>query len=115
MPPKNMISVTRNSHIPSDAEFFCWVMSAKWCRSAGLCSVVAALVCNRDLRFLDVFVVVGFEVHHRCLVEIECGRRRRSHPLEPSSTPWIVRSRLPVSHRPHEIDERQNISHAENR
>src|SRR5512138_3771306 len=100
MPPKNMISVTRNSHIPSDAEFFCWVMSAKWCRSAGLCSVVAALVCNRDLRFLDVLVVVSFEIHHRCFVEIEGGRRRRRHPLQAGCTPGIIRSRLAVSHRP---------------
>jgi len=36
IPPKNMISVTRNTHIPSSEASSCWSMVWKWCCRYGL-------------------------------------------------------------------------------
>ncbi len=44
MPPKNMISVTRNTHIPRVTASFCCAIVSKWCCSrvdAGACGAVS--------------------------------------------------------------------------
>src|SRR5574337_809941 len=97
MPPKNMISVTRKSHMPREAAFFCCSMLAKWWRSAGFCApafwtAVVVLSLNGDLQLLgcNFVVVVGFPGHHRGLLKIESRGRRSSLPFQSGGGPGIV-------------------------
>src|SRR5580700_8963372 len=120
MPPKNMISVARNSHMPSDAAFFCCWTVENWCTSAGLCSsgsmVVAWLSCNGSLQFLrfrNLVVVISFPSHNRSLVKIECRWRRGRLPLEASGAPWIGIGNRAVAERPEQIDHGQQIADRE--
>src|ERR1700745_3269926 len=115
MPPKNMTSWARNTHMPRLAAFFCWSSVAKWCRRAGVscaCSSTAAgLVGNGALLLLQLLrnlahlvVVIGFPGHDRLLVEVEGRGRRRGLPLQARGVPWIGRSWFAVPHGPHEVD-----------
>ena len=52
-PPKNMTSVTRNTHIPSVEASSCCSMSSKWCCSAGGARACAVRVGVRDARQTD--------------------------------------------------------------
>src|SRR6266849_8771911 len=115
MPPKNMISVARNSHMPSDEASRCCSMSTKWCLSAGLCcSTAVGLSATAGLlRSGNVLVVVSFPIDDRGMVEVESGRRRRGHPLQAGSAPGIVRGNFSIAHRPHEIHHRQKVSDRE--
>src|SRR5208337_824867 len=125
MPPKNMISVTRNSHMPSEAAFFCCCASAKWWSSAGLwasCSivvtgpVVAWLSCNGSLQFLrcwNLVVVISFPGHDRRLLKIKSRRRRRGLPLQAGSVPGIGFSNGPVTQRPEQVDHGQQVADGE--
>src|ERR687897_1785757 len=45
-PPKNMISVTRNTHMPSVDASACWPMSSKWCCSFGWCACESCASCG---------------------------------------------------------------------
>src|SRR5579862_6367454 len=127
MPPKNMISVTRNSHMPSEAAFFCCCASAKWWSKAGLCascSIVAVpaaapgvgLVCNGSLQFLrrrNLVVVISFPGHNRGLIKIKCWWRRRRLPLEPCRSPRIRARDRAVFQRPEQINHGQQIADGE--
>src|SRR6266852_8124996 len=125
MPPKNMTSWARNTHIPRLAAFFCCSSVAKWCRSAGFscaCSSTAAgLVCNGDLLLLRLLrnlahlvAVICFPGHDRLLVEVEGRGRRVGLPFQTGSVPWVRRSRFAVAHRPHEVDHGQQVADGEN-
>src|SRR6266478_9516306 len=125
MPPKNMTSWARNTHMPRLAAFFCCSSVAKWCRSAGFscaCSSTAAgLVCNGDLLLLlllrnlaHLVVVIGFPGHDRLLVKVEGRGRRVGLPLQARGVPWVGRSRLSVAHGPHEVDHGQQIADGKN-
>src|SRR2546430_352567 len=120
MPPKNMISVPRNHHIPSDAALRCCSTSAKWCRSSGrascsTCSATAGLSLKCHLfGQRHVFVCVGFFSHHWYFIEVECGWRRRSLPLEPCRVPGICLGNLSISQGPEHVNHRQQISDGKN-
>src|ERR1700737_3548480 len=117
MPPKNMISVARNNHMPNDEAWRCCSMSAKWCWSAGLCCPTAmGLSANTHLlRSGNVLVVVGFPIDHRGALEIESGRRRRGLPLQTGRPPGICGGNFTVAHRPQEIDHGQQIADGKDR
>src|ERR1035441_5684195 len=102
MPPKNITSWARNSHMPRLAAFFCCDSVAKWCRSAGFScacsfscpgSAAAGLVGNGNLLLLrnlaQFIVVVGFPGHDRLLLKVGGWRRRGNHPLQGGGIPWI--------------------------
>src|SRR6266496_6619303 len=97
-----MTSWARNSHMPRLAAFVCWLLVAKWCRSAGSwcagSSATARLACNGDLLRLrnlaQLVVVIGFPGHDRLLVEVEGRRRRVGLPLQARGVPWVRRRRL---------------------
>src|ERR1700674_808039 len=126
MPPKNMTSWARNTHMPSLAAFFFCPAVAKWCRSAGFScagsSTTARLVCNGDLLLIrnllrnlaHLVVVIGFPGHDRLLVEVEGRGRRVGLPLQAGGVPWVRRGRLAVAHGPHEVDHGQQIADGEN-
>src|SRR5229473_7888802 len=122
MPPKNMTSWARNTHMPRLAAFFCCSSVAKWCRSAGFScagsSTTARLVCNGDLRLLrnlaHLVVVIGFPGHDRLLVEVEGRGRRVGLPLQAGGVPWVRWGRLAVAHGPHEVDHGQQVAYGEN-
>src|SRR6266852_6071791 len=109
MPPKNMTSWARNTHMPRLAAFFCCSSVAKWCRSAGFScagsSTTARLVRNGDLLLLR-------NLAH--LVEVEGRGRRVGLPLQACGVPWVRRGRLAVAHGPHEVDHGQQIADGEN-
>src|ERR1700737_2695391 len=117
MPPKNMISVARNNHMPNDEAWRCCSMSAKWCWSAGLCCPTAmGLSANTHLlRSGNVLVVVGFPIDHRGALEIESRRRRRGLPLQTGRPPGIGGGNFTVAHRPQEIDHGQQIADGKDR
>src|ERR1700681_3083971 len=125
MPPKNMTSWARNTHMPRLAAFFCCSSVAKWCRSAGFscaCSSTAAgLVCNGDLLLLrllrnlaNLVVVIGFPGHDGLLVEVKGRWWRVGLPLQACGVPWVRRGRLAVAHGPHEVDHGQQVTDGEN-
>src|SRR5580692_11750924 len=116
MPPKNMISVARNNHMPRVAASRCCSASAKWCSSSGpCCSTVVGLSLNGHLRRSgDLFVVVSFPRHFWRFLKVESGRRRSSLPFQTGRAPRVIRSNLPVTHRPQEIDHGQNVSDRQN-
>src|SRR5713226_2834875 len=122
MPPKNMTSWARNTHMPRLAAFFCCSSVAKWCRSAGFScacsSTTARLVSNGALPHFwnvsDLVVVIGFPGHDRLLVEVEGRGRGVGLPLQASGVPWIGRGRFAVAHGPHEVDHGQQIPDGEN-
>src|SRR5678809_1760546 len=106
MPPKNMISVTKKTHIPITEASVCCSMVAKWCCSPGWCAArVGLLSLNGDL--LELVVVVGFPGDGRNLVKVRSGRWRSRHPFQASGTPWVIICNLPVAHRPQEIHHRE--------
>src|SRR6266852_7182172 len=122
MPPKNMTSWARNTHMPRLAAFFCCSSVAKWCRSAGFScagsSTTARLVRNGDLLLLrnlaHLVVVIGFPGHDRLLVEVEGRGRRVGLPLQADGVPWVRRGGLAVAHGPQEVDHGQQIADREN-
>src|ERR1700704_2382198 len=102
-----MISVTRNSHMPSEEEFFCCSMSAKWCRSSGLAMALSTAVAwlslngaSKIVLRLNLVVVVGFPGYDRGLVEIKGWRWRRGLPLQPGRAPRIRIGDRAVAQRP---------------
>src|ERR1700736_3870212 len=113
MPPKNMISVARNNHMPNDEAWRCCSMSAKWCWSAELCcATVMGLSANTTLLGGgDVLVVVSFPIDHRGTLKIESRWRRRRLPLQPGRAPGIGGGKFTVAHRPQEIDHGQQVTH----
>src|SRR5271155_3711581 len=129
MPPKNMTSWARNTHMPRLAAFFCWLSVTKWCRSAGFScacsSTTAGLAGKRNLLFSSfwnclwnflgnlahIVVVIGFPGYDGLLVEIEGWWRRGGLPLQAGGVPWVRGSGLAVAHGPHEVDHGQKIAY----
>src|ERR1700687_732445 len=116
MPPKNMISVARNSHMPSEEASRCCSMVAKWCFSAGLCcsAAIGLYATAHLLGSWNVLVVVSFPIDNRGFIKIVSRRRRRRHPLQTGSAPGIIGSDFPVAHGPQEINHGQKIPNREN-
>src|SRR5581483_9260122 len=117
MPPKNMISVMRNTHMPMMDAWVCCSMSAKWCWSAGSCvTTMGGLSLNRNLLGLvDLIVVVGLPGDGRRVGEVEGWRRRRRHPLQSSRIPGIRLGYLAIAHRPEQVDHGQKVSNRKDR
>src|SRR5579864_5152372 len=116
MPPKNMISVARNSHMPREAASRCCSASTKWCSSSGrCCSTATGLSLNGHLRrSRNLFVVVSFPSYFRRFIEIESGWRRRSFPFQARRSPRVIFCDFPVTHGPQEINHGQNVSDGQN-
>src|SRR5437660_859548 len=106
MPPKNMISVARNNHMPSDEAPRCCSMSAKRCCSTGFrASAMTALSGKaRLLRSGNLVVVVGFPGDLWRLFKIESRRGRRGLPFQTGSAPGVGFGNLSVPHGPQEIN-----------
>src|SRR6202022_804508 len=118
MPPKNITSVARKSHIPSEAVSRCCSALAKWCSRAGLscsaCSARTGLSLKGHLFGQGkVLVVVGLPSDFRRLVEINRRGRRLSRPFEPRGGPGILARQFSVPQRPKQINHGQKISHGE--
>src|ERR1019366_3926543 len=111
MPPKNMISVLRKSHMPKEAARRCCSWVAKWCRRArSWDSTAAGLSLNRHLLgSWNIGVVVGLPGNDRSFFKVESRWRGTCHPLQPGSAPGIIRCDLAVTHGPQEIDHGQNV------
>src|ERR1035438_2861845 len=127
MPPKNMISVTRKSHMPSEAAFFCCCASEKWCSSAGLwaCSIsstpivwglmFAGLSCNGRLQrhVGDLVVVISLPGNYGSLIKIKGWRRRGRLPFQSGGVPGIGWGDRSIAQRPHEVNHGQEITHGQ--
>src|SRR6185312_7051294 len=109
-----MISVPRNTHMPSVEASFCCSMSAKWCwRSECSCSCVASaeVSANGDLlRGGDFVVVIGFPCYFGSLFKIGSDRWRLRRPFQPSRAPGIVAGDLAIPKRPDHINHGKEIS-----
>src|ERR1700759_3503295 len=114
-PPKNMISVSRNSHMPKLAVSRCCSTVTKWwrrydgCASCSSCPVAIAWLSNgRYLVFvLKPLVVVRFVIHNRNLNEILGQGRRLGFPFKASRLPRIVAGNLAVLERPGHVEHRE--------
>src|SRR5215469_12720711 len=114
MPPKNMISVMRKTHMPITAVSVCCSMLAKWWRRSGLCSTTAGVL-SLNGSLLEFVIVIGFPGHGWSLVEIKGSGWRADLPFQTGSAPGIVGRGFSVTHRPEEIHHGQQISHRQDR
>src|SRR5690348_14662068 len=124
MPPKNMTSVARNTHMPSLAASRCCARSVKCscreCRSTASLMDKAAAPLPSDNAFLpenvnvlgQLIVVVGVPGHDGRLGEVVSGRRRGGSPLQPGGVPWVASYALAMTQGPGEINERQQVTDA---
>src|SRR5208337_217084 len=114
MPPKNMISVTRKSHMPKVEVAFCCSRSAKWCFRLWTAS---SLSCNFNPLVqvmagrINFVVVVGFPGDNRGFFEVEGGRRGCGLPLESGGTIGIRPGILAVLQAPCEVNHRHQEAH----
>src|SRR5581483_1606946 len=109
IPPKNMISVIRKTHMPIMEASFCCSGVAKWCCSVESCVTTAGgLSLNGGL--LQFVVVIGFPGHDGCFVEVIRGGRRFNRPFQSRRSPWIGGCGFPVPHGPQQVDHRQQIA-----
>src|SRR5579864_6194302 len=107
MPPKNMISVIRKTHIPMEEAPRCCSMFSKWCRSS--CVARTWLLSDNGDLLGKLVVVVSLPGHDRRLFEV-IGRRRRGRlPLQAGRAPGIVPGFLPIAQRPQEVHHGQQI------
>src|SRR6188768_3937364 len=128
-PPKNMISVTRNTHMPSVDASACCSMLSKWCCRYGWCGAWPApaawtatgagycgncsrssLSDNADLMARSV--LVGSVRHDGRRREILGRRRRGNLPLEAARAPRVVPGERRVLQGPGEIDHRDQVADA---
>ena len=111
MPPKNMISVTRNSHMPSEAAFFCCWASAKWWSSAGRVRHVSSLTIAQRLRFglWNLVVVVSLPGHDGRLIKIERWAEGMVFHSSPAAFHGLFGDRA-VAQRPQEVNHRQQVT-----
>src|SRR5271156_82636 len=124
MPPKNIISVSKKSHMPKVEVSFCCSRFAKWCRRYGECScsacasgwvAIAWLSNGLHLMFglvCQPLVVVGFVVDHRRLDKVFRQRRRLYLPLQPRCLPGIRPRDLAVLERPSQVEQRKHVTHS---
>src|ERR1700674_165263 len=98
MPPKNMISVTRNIHIPSVEASFCCSAVSNWWSSALVLDTLGSFP----------GIIIGGLVHHGLYREIIGGRRRGRFPFQSLGSPRIRRSAISPFQRPKEVGHRQS-------
>src|SRR6266704_1177386 len=97
-----MISVTRKTHIPSEAASRCCSRLSKWwARVAGALAGTGIL--------LPVRVLVGAPGDDRRGLEVLRRRRRSRLPFEADHAPRVGRGVATVAHRPDEVDERNDV------
>src|SRR5262245_56380336 len=112
-PPKNMISVTRKTHIPRVAASRCWTGESKWCACTAVpaCDAAAAVeaASARMGRLLRLRVFVRAAGDHRRGREVLGRRRRGGLPLQADDAPRVRGGVRPVAHRPDEVDERNEV------
>src|SRR5436190_17303975 len=101
-PPKNMISVTRNTHMPSVAASRCCSAESKWW-------ACAAVALDGTVGLPGVGVLVGAAGHDRRLLEVLGGGRRGGLPFQADHAPRVRRRVAAVAHRPDEVDEGDEI------
>src|ERR1700744_1871122 len=101
-PPKNIISVSRKSHMPKLAVSRCCSTVTKWWRKYSGCassctswSVAIAWLSNGRYLFyvvvvLEPLVVVRFVIHDRNFDEILGQRRRLDMPLQTGRLPRVA-------------------------
>src|SRR6185437_1746960 len=112
MPPKNMISVIRNTHMPMEEASRCCSMSSKWCRSSWVAR--AWLLSDNGDLLGKLVVVVGLPGHHRSHFKVVGGWRGGRLPLQSGRSPGIVARQLAVAQRPQEIDHGQQVADRQN-
>src|SRR5258706_3059046 len=113
MPPKNITSVARKTHIPSQEAWCCCSRSSN-CSWTAPASDAGAL--TEFINFFGLlFVGVGRVRHARRRVEVVRRRRRRRLPFEPPRLPWVGARDRAVAERPEEINERQHVADGEDR
>ena len=87
---------------------------------------VLELMCQSGVLRLGVYVshrcvllltrvCIGFFGHHGRLREILGRRRRRGFPLQPLRTPRVRLGDRTVAHRPDQVNQRNDVSHAQDR
>src|ERR1700716_3554749 len=130
-PPKNMISVSRKSHIPNVPASRCCSGVSKWWRCCGSetcsCSAATAVSCvcgcvatvalsnGRHLVCGLVFeplVVISLVVHDRDLDKVFGQRRRLNLPLEARRLPRIIPGNRAILQRPRQVQQRKHIPYA---
>src|ERR1039458_7217758 len=102
MPPKNITSVMRKSHIPSVEASFCWASVSNCTRNWG--DSAWASLANFNLLPDYGGVIVDFVSHDGCYVEIMHWRRRGGLPLQAGCAPRIGAGHFAIAQRPDEID-----------
>src|SRR5690348_13883625 len=107
VPPKNMTSVARNTHMPSSLASRCCSASSNWCATCA-----AAGSATDDLR---PGVVVRRARDDGRPLEVVAPRRRRRLPFEAGRAPRVRRRRLAVAQRPQEIRHREQVAEPEDR
>src|SRR5579863_7224579 len=113
-----MISVRRNTHIPSVEESNCCSAVSKWWRTASACPIktASASAPPSTMRRLLSCVVVRIIGYHGGLVEIVSRRRRwRLLPLQSLGAPGILRRDRPFAPGPRQIEDRKQVAHSQNR
>src|ERR1700722_12722340 len=129
-PPKNMISVSRKSHMPKLAVSRCWSTVTKWwrryagcassCSSWGsACPGAIAWLSNGRYLVLGVVlqpvIVVCLVIHDWYIDKVLCQRRRLNLPFQASRLPGVTARDLTVLERPGHIEHRQQITDAKYR
>src|SRR5512146_232931 len=113
MPPKNMISVIRNTHMPMEEASRCCSMSSKWCRSSWVAR--AWLLSDNGDLLGKLVVVVSLPGHDGCFLKVIGWRRRGRFPLQARRSPGIVPGFLAVAQRPQEVHHGQQVAHRQHR
>src|SRR5277367_5859957 len=129
MPPKNMISVSRKSHMPKAVASRCCSTVSKWWRryagcawscSGPACSAGRAAIAwlsngrHLVLGFVrEPIVIVGLVVDDRRLDEVLGERRGLGLPLESSSLPRIRPGDRSILQRPGHVQHRHKVADPE--
>src|SRR5579872_4002760 len=113
MPPKNMISVIRNTHMPMEDASRCCSMSSKWCRSSWVAR--AWLLSDNGDLLVKLVVVVSLPGHDGCLFKVIGRRRRGGFPFQARRSPGVVPGFLPVPQGPQEVHHGQQVAHRQHR
>src|ERR1035437_3660066 len=108
MPPKNMISVTTKSHMPSVEASFCCASVSNCTRREGVS--VEVWSANFDLLRHQTGVVVSFVRDYRSFFKVVDRRRRRGLPFESGGAPGVGRSHLAVAQGPDEVDHGNHVA-----
>src|SRR5437773_6740866 len=102
-PPKNMISVTRNTHMPSVAASRCCSAESKWW-------ACAAMALDGTMGLPRPGVLVGAVGHDRRLLEVLGGGRRGGSTLQAAHAPRVRRGVGTGAHRRDGGDEASELA-----